>query len=64
MMTPKLHQEIARQRQAERLRVAERERLAAQLARDRDGVVLALSRRIRRLVLGRAEEPKAPQPVS
>lgn len=64
MMTPKLHQEIARLRQAERLRVAERERLAAQLARDRDGVVLALSQRIRRLVLGRAEKPKAPQPVS
>jgi hypothetical protein len=64
MMVPHLHQEIARQWRAELLRTAERERLAAQLPRDRGGVVLAFSQRIRRLVLGRAERPQSPQPVS
>ena len=65
-MTPNFHHEIARQRHAELIRTAKRERLAAEIVGSRESVVLSVARRLRRLALGRAvaPEPRVLHPTS
>jgi hypothetical protein len=58
MMTPNLHQEIARQRQGELHRVAARERFAAQVDVDRTSVIASVVAKLRKLGPGRRPAPK------
>jgi hypothetical protein len=59
MMTPQLTPDVARERQADLRRMADRERLAAPLLEGRANALFVIGRRVRRVVGGR---PVVPQP--
>jgi hypothetical protein len=62
MMTPQLTPHVARERQADLRRAADRERLAAPLLEGRENALFTLGRRLRGIVARR--RPLAPQPKS